>query len=101
MQNTPGKGLSTNTVMGYSPIREFYSPNYAAFDARNEQPDLLTTLYWKPQLITNGKNNKITNGKNNKVTIVFYNNDLTKSFRLILEGMNSDGQLTHLEQLIE
>jgi hypothetical protein len=93
MQSTPGKGLSTNTVMGYSPIREFYSPNYAAFDARNEQPDLRTTLYWKPQLITNGKNNK--------VTVVFYNNDLTKSFRLIVEGMNSEGQLTRLEQLIE
>jgi hypothetical protein len=93
MQNTPGKGLSTNTVMGYSSIKEFYSPNYASFDARNEQPDLRTTLYWKPQVITNGKNNK--------VILVFYNNDVTKAFRIIVEGMTNEGQLTRLEQLIE
>ena len=93
IQNTPGKGLSRNTVMGYTPIRQFYSPNYAAYDKRNEQPDLRTTIYWAPVVRTDAK--KAT------TTIVFYNNDVTKSFRLIIEGMTKEGLLTHYEEVLE
>jgi hypothetical protein len=90
----PGTGLSANTVAGYSPIREFYSPNYSTFVRSNEQRDVRTTLYWQPQIITTGKNNKIT--------LVFYNTDVfSKALRIVVEGMSADGQLTHMEQLIE
>ncbi len=92
-QPTPGKGLSNNTVVGYTPLREFYAPNYASVNLRNEQRDIRTTLYWTPQVITS--RNK------NKTTLVFYNNDVTKAFRVIVEGVSKDGQLTHVEQLME
>ncbi len=90
----PGTGLSANTVAGYSPMREFYSPNYATFVRSNEQRDVRTTLYWRPEIITTAKKNT--------VTLVFYNTDVfSKALRIVVEGMSKDGQLTHFEQLIE
>ncbi len=90
--NQPGKGLSTNAIMGYTNNREFYSPNYDRFDKRNEQPDIRTTLYWNPSVIVS---------KNKPVKIVFHNNDVTKSFRVIITGMSRDGLLTHHHEVLE
>lgn len=90
----PGTGLSANTIAGYSQIREFYSPNYATFVRANEQRDVRTTLYWKPQILTTAQKNT--------VTLVFYNTDVfSKALRIVVEGMSKDGQLTHFEQMIE
>ncbi len=88
-----GKGLANNKVTGYNGIREFYSPNYGTFSPDDDKKDIRTTLYWNPQLIT-------TPG-NNKVTFTFYNNDITKAFRVVIEGMTKDGRLAHLEQIME
>ena len=92
LRSRPG-GLSTNAVAGYTPIRQFYSPNYASFDKRNEQPDVRSTLYWNPLVITSPKNRS--------VKLSFYNNDVTKSFRVIIEGMSKEGLLTHYEEIME
>jgi hypothetical protein len=93
VSNAPGKGLSGSTVAGYSPIRQFYSPNYASFDPRNEQRDVRTTLYWNPQVIT-GPNKNV-------IRLSFYNNDVSEAFRVVVEGMSKDGRLTHMETLME
>jgi hypothetical protein len=94
VSSTPGSGLAASTVVGYSPVREFYSPNYGTFVRANEQRDVRTTLFWKPQLTT-AKNK-------NKVTVVFYNTDVfSKALRIVVEGMTKDGQLTHFEQIME
>jgi hypothetical protein len=92
-QTSSGKGLSSNTVAGYSPIKQFYSPNYDSFDPQNDQLDIRTTLYWNPLLTSNQKSKK--------VRLNFYNNDVTKSFRVVIEGMTKDGLLTHIEQIME
>jgi len=89
----PGKGLANNTVSGYTPIRQFYSPNYGTFNAANEKKDLRTTLYWNPLVNTTTLKNK--------VKLTFYNNDVSKSFRVIIEGMTKDGQLVHTEQIMD
>ena len=89
----PGKGLSNNTVSGYTMIREFYSPDYDSFNEENEKKDLRSTLYWNPSVVT-------VPGKN-KVLLKFYNNDVTESFRVIIEGMTKDGRLAHIEQMME
>ena len=89
----PGKGLSNNSVSGYTAIRQFYSPNYETFSEENEKKDLRSTLYWNPSVITSP-------GKN-KVTLTFFNNDVTNSFRVIIEGMTKDGRLAHIEQKME
>ncbi len=93
MKSEPGKGLANNKVFGYTAIREFYAPNYASFTQRNEDRDLRTTLYWNPAVITAPKNNE--------VTVTFYNNDVSEAFRVIIEGMTSDGKLAHVEQILE
>lgn len=93
VKTEPGKGLANNKVFGYTPIKEFYSPNYASFTNKNEQRDLRTTLYWNPAVLTSPQNNQ--------VIVSFYNNDVSGSFRVIIEGMTRDGRLAHIEQLME
>ena len=92
-QNVTGKGLASNNISGYTVIRQFYAPNYSSFNAANERQDLRTTLYWNPQVITTALKNK--------VLLTFYNNDVSKKFRVIIEGMGKDGRLVHLEQIME
>jgi hypothetical protein len=93
VQNTPGKGLASNKVSGYTPIKQFYSPNYSSFQQRNEDRDLRTTLYWNPML-TPAPGNQT-------VKFTFYNNDISQSFRVVIEGMSSDGKFSRLEQIME
>ncbi|MBS1609456.1 MAG: hypothetical protein JSS70_12000 [Bacteroidetes bacterium] len=90
---TPGKGLNNNVVYGYTPIRQFYSPNYGTFDKRNEEKDFRTTIYWNPNV-------NVGPGKR-QVTLSFYNNDVSDFFRVVIEGMSIDGRLTHFEQIME
>lgn len=88
-----GKGMPSKLVIGYAPEKQFYSPNYGTFDQRNEFEDMRSTLYWNPMVITNSKNRI--------VKLPFYNNDISNSFRVIVEGVSSDGRLIHIEKLIE
>lgn len=88
-----GKGLSGSTITGYTPAREFYAPNYDRFDPRNEIEDLRTTLYWNPDVILTPQKRSIT--------LRFFNNDVSKAFRVVIEGMTKDGRLAHLEQIME
>jgi hypothetical protein len=88
-----GKGMPFKTLIGYTVQKDFYSPNYGTFDQRNNWEDQRSTLYWNP--------NVYTTPKNHLVRLPFYNNDITKGFRVILEGVNKDGKLTHIEKIIE
>lgn len=92
-QTDTKKGLPYKLVIGYTVQKEFYSPNYATFNNRNDDRDLRTTLYWNPMLLSNQENHSFR--------IHFFNNDITKGFRIILEGMSSDGRLTHVEKVVE
>ena len=93
VKQTPGKGLSNNTVYGYTGVRQFYSPNYGTFDRRNEEKDFRSTLYWNPHINLNPAKRQ--------VTLTFYNNDVSDFFRVVIEGMTTDGRLAHVEQIIE
>ena len=89
---TPGKGLNFKQLAGYTPYKEFYNPDY-----QNNMPtyveDARTTLYWNPFVLTYGKNHT--------VQVEFYNNDISKRLRLIIEGVNKDGKMTRVEKIIE
>ena len=89
----PGKGLPKNKVFGYNSVKEFYSPNYSTFNQRNEERDIRTTLYWNPYVTATPQKNK--------VVVSFYNNDVSQSFRVVIEGMTTDGRLAHIEQIME
>ena len=94
VKSIPGKGLNTNLVTGYTELREFYSPNYSTIsDDDDSKKDLRTTLYWNPRILTDHEHNK--------VLLTFYNNDISNSFRVVIEGMSGDGRLVHLEQVME
>ncbi len=86
------KGLNNHTVTGYSVVREFYSPDYDTL-ATDDKKDLRTTLYWNPTVTT-------APGQN-KVNLIFFNNDFTDEFRIIIEGMTNDGHLTHIEKIVK
>lgn len=79
-------------IKGYDLPKEFFNPDYAD-KASLLQPDLRTTLYWNPYIITDKKNNKIK--------IEYYNNDISKKLLLTIEGINEEGKLIHFEKIIE
>lgn len=87
-------GLNKFTIAGYTPVKEFYSPNYA--DRNNplhDLDDIRTTLYWEPFIFLDKEKKK--------TTISFYNNDISKKLRIIIEGVNDAGKLTRVESAIE
>jgi len=75
---------------GFSFIREFYSPNYS-IDSLKMQNDNRITLLWKPDIYLRTINPV--------VPIRFYNNDNSKRFKVIVEGMTKDGKMIFLEKI--
>ncbi|MEJ7735833.1 MAG: hypothetical protein WKF97_00290 [Chitinophagaceae bacterium] len=86
-------GIRKVNVNGYSPVREFYAPNYAQNNPLHTLDDIRTTLYWNPFVFLDKERKK--------VTIHFYNNDISKKLRVIIEGVNELGKLTRVDSMIE
>lgn len=93
VQQTQGKGIPYKMIIGYTGQKEFYSPDYNSYNEKNEQQDLRTTLYWAPMVLTSPGNNNIR--------LKFYNNDFSQGFRVVVEGMTTDGKLAHIEKVVE
>jgi hypothetical protein len=87
------KGLDFVRLYGYSSIKEFYSPQYDKIMDFVPPNDYRNTLYWNPFLIMDRNNRRIK--------IPFFNSDHCKKIRVIIEGINSDGQLTREEKVFE
>lgn len=77
---------------GYSIMKEFYAPDYAT-PADNQYTDYRLTLDWKPEIFISGKDQRIA--------IPFYNNDRTKRFKVVAEGITTTGKLLMLERYVE
>jgi hypothetical protein len=90
--NSNVTGLNFTNVIGYSPVREFFSPNYDA-GADRAKGDFRSTLYWNPYLVFD----KFTR----RLLIPFYNNDNCKKIRVVIEGVNEQGKLTREEKYFE
>jgi len=91
LKNESLKGLSNALLTGYTNYKEFYSPNYAV--SPTKVPDVRTTLYWNPFVLTD-KKTKL-------VKLDFYNNDITTKFRIVVEGVNAAGKITRVEKIIQ
>ena len=89
------KALDNTVLIGYTAQKEFYSPDYAtAQDAATpDSADLRPTLYWQPYVLFDNKTHR--------AKISFYNNDMTKRFKIVVEGMTADGRWAHKEMLID
>lgn len=86
------KDIGLVKVAGYSPIKEFYSPDYSESNTSGGT-DARTTLLWMPYILTDKANRK--------VPISFYNNDFTKKMRIVLEGINDEGKMIRIEKIVE
>ncbi len=91
VQFISGMGMGYGIIPGYTAYKEFYKPDYS-FN-QPQDPDLRTTLYWNPYIITDKTNNNIK--------IDFYNNNISKRLRIVLEGIDAEGKLAHFEKIIE
>jgi hypothetical protein len=87
------KGLDFAKIPGYTPPKQFYSPDYSKIDASNAGGDFRTTLFWNPFVMTDANNRRIL--------FTFYNNDITRKLRVVIEGVNMEGKLTRIEKIIE
>ncbi len=86
------KPLPYFMVDGYSPIKEFYRQEPLPIGVANVPPDQSPTLYWNPALVPAGDEKKIN--------IEFYNNDISKKIRIVVEGFDAAGKLIHIEKWI-
>jgi hypothetical protein len=92
-KTSDAKGLDNLVLAGYSPMKQFYSPDYATSSPLNDLTDLRSTLYWNPYIFLDSKKKRFK--------VQFYNNDITRRFRVVLEGINLDGKLLHIEKVLE
>jgi hypothetical protein len=79
-------------ITGFSPSREFFSPNYEDSKSGNIASDERITLYWNPYLTTTPQNSV--------VRFSFFNSDNAKQFKVIVEGVLEDGRLLHIEKIL-
>ncbi|WP_144912500.1 carboxypeptidase regulatory-like domain-containing protein [Mucilaginibacter frigoritolerans] len=77
-------GVITFIPKGYSKVREFYSPKYDDPKTNSKIPDLRSTIYWKPNIITDKEGN---------ASFEFFNADTKGNYRVVVEGIDSDGNL--------
>jgi hypothetical protein len=92
-RNTPSMNLDRAEITGYTPVREFYSPDYSQTTLNVDEKDLRRTLLWQPDIYTDGTQNSIP--------VSFYNNDYSRSFHVVVEGMTAGGKLIHIEKKIQ
>lgn len=76
---------------GFTIAKEFYKPDYKSVPVDGRADNRLT-LDWIPDVFVNGVDPR--------VPFSFYNNDRTKRFRIIAEGMTSDGRMLMVEKIV-
>jgi len=77
-------GILPITPMGFYKAREFYSPKYDNTELASKQRDLRSTIYWKPELVTD---------KDGNASFEYYNADGTGTYKVVIEGIDSNGNL--------
>lgn len=73
----PGKGVLKVVPPGFEWPRTFYHPKYDSIQSP-ATPDHRMTLFWSPQIKTDGSGS---------AHVEFYNSDIAKSFQVVIEGM--------------
>ncbi len=67
---------------GFYKSREFYSPAYNTPNSNADFPDIRNTLYWNPS---------ITTDISSVAHVSFYTSDVHADYRIVVEGISSDG----------
>lgn len=77
-------GIISFNPQGFFKSREFYAPNYADPAINPAVPDLRTTIYWNPNVVSDSTG---------KAHVDFYNADGTGSYKVVVEGINIQGNI--------
>jgi hypothetical protein len=78
-------GTLNTLYRGYTLSKEFYSPFYKPAGSVSI-PDYRSTIYWNPNVITTAEG---------KAKISFFNADHKGTYRIVIEGMDMLGNLSH------
>lgn len=92
VQKSDDSKIGVVRIMGYSGVKQFSFPDYANPETDTFYDDRRTTLYWNPFVMLD-KTKK-------RFKFQFYNNDITSRFRIVLEGINDEGKLVHVEKVV-
>ena len=76
------KEIRKTWLEGYSPAKEFYSPDYSVLPP--EPNDYRRTLYWNPTVIPD---------ETGRAKIQFYNNSSCTNFSISAETINHQGMI--------
>ncbi|WP_018628236.1 hypothetical protein [Niabella aurantiaca] len=87
LKKTPGIYLYRPVVPVLA--KQFYSPRYMSPDEKTAVPDLRTTVYWNPEVMTN---------KDGKARFSFYTSESSSNYMIIVQGANLTGKLGVLYQ---
>lgn len=77
-----GNEVTLNGI-GFTKVREFYSPRYDA-PQQTITSDLRSTIYWNPRIITD---------QGGKAVLEYYNADGRGTYRLVVEGIDANGNI--------
>ena len=80
-------GVLPITVPGFYKAREFYSPKYDHPNDTRKYPDRRSTVYWKPEVITDNDGN---------ASFDYYNADGRGNYKVTIEGIDENGSLGRL-----
>ncbi len=80
--NRYSPGIVTYAPKGFHVNREFYSPKYDVNP--DDKPDLRTTVYWNPHLISDVSGKAVFN---------YFNTDQSGTYRIVIEGIDAIGNL--------
>ena len=75
-------GITSYAPKGYYRERIFYSPRYDVSNITSKMPDLRTTIFWAPHVVTDSTG---------KASVEFFNADGNGNYRVIAEGVSLDG----------
>jgi TonB-dependent SusC/RagA subfamily outer membrane receptor len=89
MKSIDSKDIASIGVLPIAPVgfykaREFYSPKYDHPNVVSKQRDLRSTVYWKPELVTD---------KDGNASFDYYNADGTGTYKVVIEGIDENGNI--------
>lgn len=80
--NRYAPGIVTYLPKGYYMSRQFYSPKYDT--TPDTKPDFRSTVYWAPHIVSD---------VNGKASLNYFNTDQQGTYRVVIEGIDSNGNL--------
>jgi len=89
----PARGMYLYRSLPFSlPLKEFYVPKYHRQKAETEAPDLRSTVYWNPNILTDAEG---------KASFFFYTTDVAGTYTVVVEGSDMNGNLGFFKRKIK